>query len=203
MANEPGQDKVDGPELDREPIRARLIGAGERAWKWCRRRPAVAALSAGLVLALTVWAVGVLTQWSRARQERREALAARTEARRESYFSGVALAQRYLEEGDVARSKELLLSLPEELRHWERGHLLALCHQDVAASTPRPSRWRRGFLGERRGASKGKTGRKTICKKLGEWQMIDKPNGLKQLAWSDPGGWLQEMFAPCSVLRPR
>ena len=37
--------------LDARPIAARRVGAAERAWLWCRRRPAVAALSAGVLLA--------------------------------------------------------------------------------------------------------------------------------------------------------
>ena len=37
--------------LDSRPIAARRVGPAERAWLWCRRRPAVAALSAAVVLA--------------------------------------------------------------------------------------------------------------------------------------------------------
>src|SRR5262249_15026363 len=38
--------------LPGEPIRARPAGKVERAWKWCRRRPAVAALLAAVTLSL-------------------------------------------------------------------------------------------------------------------------------------------------------
>jgi formylglycine-generating enzyme required for sulfatase activity len=49
-----------------EPIRARPVGLAERAAKWCRRHPAVAALSA-LVLLLTLVAAGLVTwQWQEA-----------------------------------------------------------------------------------------------------------------------------------------
>jgi formylglycine-generating enzyme required for sulfatase activity len=49
-----------------EPIRARPVGYAERAVKWCRRHPAVAALSA-LVLLLTLVAAGLVTwQWQEA-----------------------------------------------------------------------------------------------------------------------------------------
>src|SRR5262249_19639949 len=45
-----------------EPIRARPVGPVERAWRWCRREPALAALGAALVAGL----IGVATQWWRA-----------------------------------------------------------------------------------------------------------------------------------------
>jgi hypothetical protein len=38
--------------LDSRPIAARRVGPAERAWLWCRRRPAVAALSAAVLLAM-------------------------------------------------------------------------------------------------------------------------------------------------------
>src|SRR5262249_5066918 len=44
--------------LDGAPIAARPEGPGERAWRWARRNPAVASLSASVVLLLAVLAVG-------------------------------------------------------------------------------------------------------------------------------------------------
>jgi len=41
-----------------EPIAARPIGAVDRIWRWCRRRPAVASLSASVLLLLFVVAFG-------------------------------------------------------------------------------------------------------------------------------------------------
>src|SRR5207302_1038331 len=38
--------------LERRPIAARRVGAAERAWLWCRRRPGPAVLLAVLVLSL-------------------------------------------------------------------------------------------------------------------------------------------------------
>jgi serine/threonine-protein kinase len=56
-----------------EAIRARPVGPAERAWRWCRREPALAALAAALVAGLVVAA----TQWWRAErhlvEEKRQA----------------------------------------------------------------------------------------------------------------------------------
>jgi WD40 repeat protein len=59
--------------LRHEPIRARPVGQLERAWKWARRRPAVAGLSAAVVLVTAVALGGVTWQWQRAEGRRRQA----------------------------------------------------------------------------------------------------------------------------------
>src|SRR5262249_59812469 len=47
-----------------EAIRARPVGPVERAWRWCRREPALATLAAALVIGLVVAA----TPWWRGRR---------------------------------------------------------------------------------------------------------------------------------------
>lgn len=63
-----------GNELDRwlrhEPILARPITTFERAQKWVRRRPTIAALAASLALAFVGGFAGVTWQWQRAQRER-------------------------------------------------------------------------------------------------------------------------------------
>ncbi len=49
-----------------EPIAARPVGAPTRAWMWCKRKPLLAGLVAGLVVALAGGFAGVATQWRRA-----------------------------------------------------------------------------------------------------------------------------------------
>ena len=58
-----------GDELGRflrdEPILARPAGATEKAWRWCRRKPVIAALAASLILVFLLGLAGVLTQLRR------------------------------------------------------------------------------------------------------------------------------------------
>jgi WD40 repeat protein/tRNA A-37 threonylcarbamoyl transferase component Bud32 len=49
-----------------EPIRARPTSPGERAWRWCRRRPALSALGIALGLAVVCGILGISWQWQRA-----------------------------------------------------------------------------------------------------------------------------------------
>ena len=52
--------------LDDRPIQARRVTAAEQAWRWARRNPAVAALAAGLLVALVAGLAGVTWQWRQA-----------------------------------------------------------------------------------------------------------------------------------------
>lgn len=59
-----------GDELRRflagEPILARPLNRVQRGWRWCRRHPAVASLSAVILLLALFAAAGVTSQWLRA-----------------------------------------------------------------------------------------------------------------------------------------
>jgi len=59
--------------LDGEPIQTRPAGPVGRFWRWCRRSPVVATLSAVLALALVVGLAAVTFQWRRAEDNFREA----------------------------------------------------------------------------------------------------------------------------------
>jgi hypothetical protein len=58
--------------LDDEPILARPISSTARFWRWCRRRPAIAALSVALLFALLGGFAGTLWQLTEARQNAAE-----------------------------------------------------------------------------------------------------------------------------------
>ena len=59
--------------LDWRPISARPVSPLERAWRWCRRRPVVAALAITLILTLSVGFLSIALLWRHAEAERRRA----------------------------------------------------------------------------------------------------------------------------------
>jgi WD40 repeat protein/tRNA A-37 threonylcarbamoyl transferase component Bud32 len=85
-----------GRFLAGEPVRARPTTPWERAWKWARRRPAVAGLSAAVVAVALAGLVLVGWQWRQAEGRRRRAEEA--EAR-----LALRQGQALCEQGDVGR----------------------------------------------------------------------------------------------------
>ena len=61
-----------GRFLRDEPILARPAGATEKAWRWCRRKPVIAALAASLVLVFLLGLAGVLSQLRRVQAKSEE-----------------------------------------------------------------------------------------------------------------------------------
>ena len=53
-----------------EPIQARPVGRAERLWRWCRRKPAVAALLAAVALVTLAGVVGITWALSEALEQR-------------------------------------------------------------------------------------------------------------------------------------
>jgi WD40 repeat protein len=121
--------------LKGEPIRARRVGAAERAWAWARRRPTLAAAYALAALAVVLGLGGGLAVWSWRTAEglRRAAEDARTDAVRARqaeaaanekldqvlYLHRVQLAHREWLNKDLGRSRQLLAECPPQRRHWE------------------------------------------------------------------------------------
>jgi WD40 repeat protein/tRNA A-37 threonylcarbamoyl transferase component Bud32 len=75
------------------PIQARPVGRLERAWKWARRRPAVAGLLAALVVALVGGFAGITWGYFQAEQARREETRARISAEQARELAVVARHQ--------------------------------------------------------------------------------------------------------------
>jgi hypothetical protein len=87
--------------LKGEPIAARPVGAGERAWRRCRRNPVVAGLAAALLVVLTA---GVVTSTLLAVRAGREARA----ARQREYDANMLLTQNAWEQHQVIPVQVLL-----------------------------------------------------------------------------------------------
>jgi eukaryotic-like serine/threonine-protein kinase len=94
------------------PVRARRTGMWERTAKWIKRRPAVAALAATVLLALVSGIVATTWQALRATQAEAEALSEADRNRRLLYSADVHLASQAWqgEEGTVAQCMELLMT---------------------------------------------------------------------------------------------
>jgi WD40 repeat protein len=136
-----------------EPVRARPVGLAERTVKWARRRPALAALAATVLVTAVALAAGlalVTAAWEGERQAKGKETAAREAAqasekdtttqrdvlRRQLYATHMMLAQRAWEENDPGRVAELLDRYrnpapgQEDLRGWEWYYQDNLLHLD-------------------------------------------------------------------------
>jgi len=124
--------------LSGEPIQARPIAQWERAVKWARRKPAIAALASALTVVTAGGFVAMAALWKRAElsaiaaqsneriaNERADAL------RRQVYVSQVNLAYEECLRNNVGRARELLASCPPDQRGWEWSFVDRQCHQDL------------------------------------------------------------------------
>jgi serine/threonine protein kinase/tetratricopeptide (TPR) repeat protein len=62
-----------GRFLDGRPISARPVGPLALSWRWCRRKPVQASLSAGLILAVITGFAGITWNWREAVLQKQEA----------------------------------------------------------------------------------------------------------------------------------
>jgi WD40 repeat protein len=97
------------------PIKARPVGPAGRLLRWCRRQPALAALSAALVIALAGGIVGMAMGWGEARRKaadeyvaRHAAEAGETRASLGVYNADMMLANVAALDSDRARLNDLL-----------------------------------------------------------------------------------------------
>jgi tRNA A-37 threonylcarbamoyl transferase component Bud32 len=120
-------------DLDRwvrhEPLSIRPLTPHERALKWMRRRPIIAALSAGCALSLAFGFAGITWQWRRAE-------ATGFEARQTAYVAEINNANQALEKEDWAGIRKLLdRTRPKpgekDLRAWEWRYLWGVSQSDA------------------------------------------------------------------------
>lgn len=133
--------------LDHRPISARRVGSLERAWLWCKRRPAVAALSAATLIAIIVGTASVIAVQAASNRELATEVAAtkRAEERAEKqldramesikdYYSGFSQ--------DAITSEQIPLAVREQLLEKPREFYEGLTQGLAAnnAATPRELR---------------------------------------------------------------
>jgi WD40 repeat protein len=104
-----------GRFLNHEPVHARAVTSAERAWRWCRRKPALASLVVALNLVFALGLAGVLWQWriaernaTREAGERERAEKESLKARQIAYASDMNLAHQAIQEDDFYRALQLL-----------------------------------------------------------------------------------------------
>jgi WD40 repeat protein len=121
--------------LNREPIHAHPANALEKGWRWCQRRPALAAILGLLLLSFAAGLGGVLWEWRRARESE-------LSLERNLYATDVNLAQVALEDNNLGRVKALLeRHIPKskrqaDLRGFEWHYLWSRCRGDEEATLP-------------------------------------------------------------------
>jgi WD40 repeat protein/serine/threonine protein kinase len=105
-----------------EPIAARPVTPPERLWRWCRRKPALAATLAALHLVFALGLGGVLWQWRRAEVLGRNAHRQRERAEVAVFHSDLKRAEFLLE---TERTAQGLAQLARQLRHTPTNQVLA------------------------------------------------------------------------------
>jgi WD40 repeat protein len=127
-----------------KPITARPVGGWEQAVKWCRRRPALAALLTALVVVTLLGLAGVISQMLRADaaravavREKEVATAERTRAVQladelrtqrdaaqwQTYRAHIAAAVSALRLHNASSARQYLKAAPAKHRNWEWRHL--------------------------------------------------------------------------------
>jgi len=144
-----------------EPIHARPVSRIERIWRWSRRRPALASLSAALTILILTLAIGGpiiavnqarLTRIAEENESRATELAEsernakeqveRSQAELTSakdrsdhalYARTVSLALQEWQSGNLTSAEDLLASLPPSQRGFEWHYVDSLCHAEQQA----------------------------------------------------------------------
>ena len=124
-----------------EPIAARPVNRAERAWRWCRREPAIASLLAGLIVVFWFGFGSVLFEWRRAEKHQRLAEAKTEMVRTFRYANDMNLALRAWEDGSRIQAASLVAEhRPKagetDLRGFEWRHLWWRCRGDYESFLP-------------------------------------------------------------------
>jgi len=147
--------------IEGRPIQARRVSGSERAWRWCKRNPCLAGLSAALLLALFF---GTIVSSILAARASRQAEIAGMEASRAKRLAGDLQAS-------LSRSNRLAADLKTSLEVSER-RLTSLYHERARSS----------FERGRSACDRGEIGPGLLY----FWDVAELPDDLLRLA-----GWVQ------------
>src|SRR5262249_50294692 len=124
--------------LSDRPLLARRSSWRERGWRWCRRNPAVAGLTAAVVLLLVLavvvlaisnlWINDALTQ---AKTNEEVATERALDLARRIYIYRINLAHREVLANNVALADALLDDCEPARRGWEWAYTKRLCHLEA------------------------------------------------------------------------
>jgi WD40 repeat protein len=117
-----------GRFLAGEPVHARQVSRAEKVWRWCRRKPALASLGAGVLVLTVLLAVGALIAAFRINRERQRAEA-------QAYTADMNNVLQAWKEGQLKRAEDLLWAyIPKpgrsDLRGFEWRYLWKLCQDE-------------------------------------------------------------------------
>jgi prepilin-type processing-associated H-X9-DG protein len=123
-----------GRFLRHEPILAHPVSRVERAWRWCRRKPALASLGGSLLLVVALGFTTTLWQWRQAMHNAEAEAKERQRAEENLYFAEMHGAETALADGDLGRARELVEHWPkagqDDLRDFEWRLLWQRCRGD-------------------------------------------------------------------------
>jgi WD40 repeat protein len=190
-----------------EPIQARPVGRLERAVKWVKRNPALAALLMLVVLgtlagfALVLWRLHVEEQlrFAAVQAEQREKTQ-RRKAEASLYLVHVARANREWNNQNVERARHFLSLCPEEPRDWEWYCLYRVCYS-VNPFTLKHTQpvWGVSFSpdGKRIASGTGRLGARGEPPLPGEVKLWDAQTGQELLALQGHTGAVRSVvFSP-------
>ncbi|MCP5522263.1 MAG: protein kinase [Verrucomicrobiales bacterium] len=116
-------------------IVARPVGRPEKLWRWCRRQPVLAGLTAALATVFVLGFAGVTWQWREAETARLEAEEGRQWSERLRYAADMKAAFHAVAEGSLREARRYLTNYwprPDQpdLRSWEWRYLWRQCRGD-------------------------------------------------------------------------
>ncbi len=116
-----------------EPVSVRAAGVVERAAKWARRKPTLAAAYTLGLLALLLATLGgaALWEWRAAETARAEAERQRERFERSEYGRTIEVAHQEWKDNNIATTSALLEGTRADLRGWEWRYVERLCHPEL------------------------------------------------------------------------